>query len=334
MVVTIHNISEVLEIIETLKTDDGNTNLDAAKKLFYQRGIQVGTARINFEENFNFCKFSSLLEIEGKKVWLNDKAKKFINESIDEKKKILREQCAGNTKLFNEIIGSISKFDFINGEYSCPMDKVNEKLSGIEDWFDILYDIDFLIKKPETDIVKIDSDIIKMAVGNTEKIRILSILQKKPIPLSKQLENKEKEERENKITGEIAEDIVLKSEIRRLQQQGFSEESKKVKQISIDNSNAGYDIISFLGKAENLEIPDKFIEVKGTTTNSFRFFWSKNEIEVAQELKENYWIYFVTNIDKDKKTGEIKEIIKDPFSKIFFKDEFKRKCQSYEITKN
>ena len=89
----------------------------------------------------------------------------------------------------------------------------------------------------------------------------------------------------------------------------YFKEAEKVQQISVDFSNAGYDIESFVGKAENLERPDKFIEVKGTTAEQFRFFWSKNEIKQAQKLGNRYWIYFVANVNKEDRSGEIIETI-------------------------
>ena len=80
MTVTIHNISEVLDIIKTLRTEDGNSKLPNVKKLFYQRGIQIGTERINFEENCQFCEFGSLLVIEKEKIITKLKAKIQENE--------------------------------------------------------------------------------------------------------------------------------------------------------------------------------------------------------------------------------------------------------------
>ena len=116
------------------------------------------------------------------------------------------------------------------------------------------------------------------------------------------------------------------------------EEAKKVQQISDEDSNAGYDIESFSRKAKNLENFDKFIEVKGTTGEKFRFFWSKNEIKTARKKGNKYWIYFVTNVNKETRTGDIIEMIQDPFRKIdplnyFGNNDYHKECESYQITK-
>ena len=129
----------------------------------------------------------------------------------------------------------------------------------------------------------------------------------------------------------------------RLKLEGYDEESNAVKQISVVYSNAGYDIESFNEKAKDLETYDRHIEVKGTTTGKFRFFWSKNEIKTAKKLDKNYWIYVVINVDEQngEPQGDIIERIQNPFKKIFPLDyfnknegKFKIECESYMISKN
>ena len=334
MAVTISNITKVLKIIKTLRRENEISKLDTVKKLFYQRGIEEGTARINFEENLDFCKLSLFLETKEKEIKITDIGKKFLNESNDkERKRKLRLQCLKNDELINVISSSINQFHFENGDYSCEMEKFSENFVSITNWFEVLYDIEFFIRNRERESVEINSEISEELESQIKKMKIFQVLGKKPIPLSEQEKSREREEIENKLTGEIAEERVVEYEIMRLEKNGFKNESEKVKQISVDNSNAGYDIVSFSGKADELELPDRFIEVKGTTTNSFRFFWSKNEIETAERLRENYFIYFVSNINKKNRSGEIKEIIQDPFKEIFEDEEYVKKCQSYEITK-
>lgn len=98
--------------------------------------------------------------------------------------------------------------------------------------------------------------------------------------LKKQLENQE-------LQGAKAEEFIMRYEARRLA--GHSK-VKKIRQISVVDVTAGYDILSF----KNEESPeyDLFIEVKSYYGN-LHFYWSKNEIEAAKLYEERYCIYLV-----------------------------------------
>jgi hypothetical protein len=65
-----------------------------------------------------------------------------------------------------------------------------------------------------------------------------------------------------------------------------------VKNVTND-SGKGYDIQCVHAGAR------KHVEVK-TTTTSNTFYISKNEIEKAKEHQENYWIFFIRVIEKEK----------------------------------
>ena len=92
-------------------------------------------------------------------------------------------------------------------------------------------------------------------------------------------------------------------------------------------------------KSDDL-IPDRFIEVKGTTGKNFSIFWSQNEIEAAQELGVKYWIYFVREIDVENETAPNEpEMIPnafyeiDPFDNDPDNKEFVKKSESIHVTK-
>ena len=108
----------------------------------------------------------------------------------------------------------------------------------------------------------------------------------------------------------------------------------KVKQISTEFVNAGYDIESF-SEDKNGKIQQIYIEVKGSTRKELDFHWSVNEIEKAKEYKEQYLIYFVSEIDI--KTGKsIKDpiIISNPYETVFKNSSFTVKAQQYHVTQN
>jgi len=91
--------------------------------------------------------------------------------------------------------------------------------------------------------------------------------------------------------GLAGETWVVNYEINELESNGLYELSKEVKRISSANIAAGYDVLSyeFIGA-------EKYIEVKTTALSKAEFFLSANELDVAKEFRNRYWIYFVSEI--------------------------------------
>jgi hypothetical protein len=342
MSVTIDNISRLLERTQIRQTKGGSPTFLNIKNGFDSFKITKGTEYVNFKENYEFCIFSKLIILEKENLVITKLGKSYLEiTDLDLKKKFLRDLFVGDNKISQIIFSILNNFDYKNKKCSCPVDLVYHYFKNYKNWIKLLYEINFLKRNRSTDTVEINSEISNHYSFERSiiKSKLIQNKQRKPVPLAEQEKNRKKEEERNKITGEIAEDFVVKYEKKRLEMGGFHNESKKVKKISEENSTAGYDVESFFGKADDLTVPDKLIEVKGTSTNIFRFFWSKNEIKTAQELGQNYWIYFVSDIDKLKKTGNIIRKIQDPFDKIFplnYFDgddgEYNIKCDSYIIS--
>jgi hypothetical protein len=106
-------------------------------------------------------------------------------------------------------------------------------------------------------------------------------------------------EKRNRI-GVLAEKIVLNFERSRLAKLGRSLEASLVKQVSMTNVSAGYDIASFDGAEASIE-SDRFIEVKGSTGTDLTFYLTKNEFSRAAQLKDKYWLYFVRNVESPRR---------------------------------
>ena len=335
MPVTIDNISRLLERIQ-IRQIEGNHTLLNIKNGFDSFKITKGTDVVKFEENYNFCIFLGLIIIEKENLTITELGKRFLEKiDLDSKKKFLRATCVKENEVSKIIFFIINNFNSKNKIYSCQMDLISKYFKNYENWIDLLYEIDFWKKNHSFNIVEINSEI--SGTSEFERLmfqsKIIQDRQRKHIPLVKQEEDRKKEEERNKITGQTAEEIVVKYEKKRLEIEGFHDEADKVRQISVEDSTAGYDVESFFGKASDLTKPDKLIEVKGTTTNEFGFFWSKNEIKAAQKYGQNYWIYVVTNIDNLEKTGSITEKIQNPSEKIFNDVSFKTEIEKYHITK-
>lgn len=145
-----------------------------------------------------------------------------------------------------------------------------------------------------------------------------------PEELYKRLKNAE-------ICGAIAEKIAFDFEIKRLNQLNCLTEAECIQKISDLDSSAGYDIASFNGQTTNL-VPNRFIEVKGSTDSAISFYWSKNEIAQAKAMGANYWIYFIPSIDLEKKnTSATPILIQDPSNTVFASSEYDVECVEFFI---
>lgn len=91
--------------------------------------------------------------------------------------------------------------------------------------------------------------------------------------------------------GLAGENWVVEYEKKELNNRGYLELAVNVKRIAEINVAAGYDVLSF----ENEET-EKFIEVKTTALSRLEFYLSSNELDVAKELRKQYWIYFISEI--------------------------------------
>lgn len=129
----------------------------------------------------------------------------------------------------------------------------------------------------------------------------------------------------NEEIGEQAEKFVLDYERRRLYP---AINSSRVKQISLVDVSAGYDIISFNDAVS--AVYDRHIEVKAVA-NNYSFFWSINEIETAKAKGNNYYLYLV-DISKLSNSYE-PYIINNPANNLIGSGEWLLEPQSYYVRK-
>lgn len=100
-----------------------------------------------------------------------------------------------------------------------------------------------------------------------------------------------------KEIGEEKEDIVVEFEKSRLIKLNRRDLAEKVKKISIEFVNAGFDVLSFNGTNE---FNDRFIEVK-SSENGISFFITRNEMQISKIMGKKFWIYIVY---KNKESGK------------------------------
>jgi hypothetical protein len=122
--------------------------------------------------------------------------------------------------------------------------------------------------------------------------------------------------------GENAENFVVDYEKNKFKSHELVESIEK---ISNFNMSAGFDVVSLQGNDSN--IIDKYIEVKSYSNNK-TFFWSKNEVEMAKNKKNNYFLYLVNQkkIDNPEYTPIM---IQNPYKDIFLSSNWNMECQSW-----
>ena len=141
----------------------------------------------------------------------------------------------------------------------------------------------------------------------------------------------EKVQKFKKELGDRAELIALQYEKNRLAH--LPKVANQIKHVSKEIVNAGFDIESFT-EIGDTNVMKRFIEVKAVLKNSFRFYWSRNEIEKSIELGESYWLYLVPYTSKHVFDSENIGKICDPYKNIFLShDEWMRQVELYSFSK-
>lgn len=134
--------------------------------------------------------------------------------------------------------------------------------------------------------------------------------QKKLTPKELAVTLKRKEE-----LGKAAELEVLEYEKRRLA--GYNELIKNIEHVAKNDVGAGYDILSWEKERRNGKPIERYIEVKAVSKENRDFYWSRNEVEKANELTDLYHLYLLPVIGKMKFDIGKLEIIPNPILNVF-----------------
>jgi len=327
----INQIVKFLKVIGEQESKIGKADSKIIKDLYSIEVIEKKLDYIEYDEYEEFCLKCKLIIKEKDMLTITPVGKEIL-ENKNRFKEIFIKECCFRSKFSDEVIPGLTRFyENKNNELVYDKDKVWELFDGKLKVRDILNEVGLLIPDKEGKYTKINPKYDK----NKRLVKYSN--EKNPITQKKIEEDLEKK----KEVGKIAEKFVLDFEKKRLRKHKHYDESEKVKQISQDWANKGYDIDSFDGESENL-VHDRFIEVKGTTSKNFSIFWSQNEIQKAKELGKKYFIYFISEIDLKKGIAppdKIPEIIPNPYYTIDPDDndpnntKYDIKCESIHITK-
>jgi hypothetical protein len=136
-------------------------------------------------------------------------------------------------------------------------------------------------------LMEIHPQVIDMSI-DSEKIEIKTKETKRTTNSPRKIDF-EIRDNNNRAVGDFAEKIVIKHESELLSN-NFPNFAEKIVQKSLTDDTLGYDVLSF-----NEDGSEKHIEVKAVKNKpilSFRFYISKNEIEIAK-ADPNYHLYIV-----------------------------------------
>lgn len=125
--------------------------------------------------------------------------------------------------------------------------------------------------------------------------------------------------------GKEAELFVLDFEQRRLQDHPTV---SSIRRVSENHANAGFDIESFNDK-ESVFV-DRYIEVK-SFSGDVAFYWSRHEIQTANELTDKYFLYLVDR-DKLSQPGYAPRMLQNPFQKIFENEFWKKEPEIWRVS--
>lgn len=299
-----NNVGDVNGITYFLKLvlSDSRTQKSSAQKLCELRN----NMRLNFPAAVTLFKYLDVIEENAGYLYPTEIGKMLI--AADNLEKELCKLC------FKKTIAD-SLLDTTAVHYSISSDEYAIERYGFSVSAALFRNIllQYHALKEQTGDLVISSEFEDVFVEHQKKYKIGMSLKK----LKKQLEDQE-------LQGERAEQFVLSYEAKRLHGRP---DLSKIKQISIIDVTAGYDILSYNDIAS--EKLNRFIEVKSYLGNP-HFYWSQNEIEKARLYEDKYCIYLIDSSRVDDPEYE-PQIIQNPVANILESDRWILSPTSYMV---
>ena len=257
----------------------------------------------NFDGSMKMLLELGLVEIVDDRVEiLNDPFITLDNEIINSRENfrvLILNRLSMNDVIKNQLKQYFSRFSANDSDIlSCKLNKENS-----------LNNVNLRNFLMTLDLIEFDK-INELYFINNEYIQLI-----KPLlsPKNFNLKQLKKSIASNQEIGDLAEELVVKYEVNRLDKD-FPFAERLVEKISVDQVNAGYDIESHsLSNAQLISIK---IEVKAVSLKDYRFFWSKNEMKAAKTYGDRYYLYLVPCIGNNELDMENLKIIQDPHRHI------------------
>ena len=302
------------ELLRLLQSSEEQWNQKEVNGHFFNRMIDD---RSLFDGCVPLLRFIKVLEHKKGRLIINTEFVDYLQSDEYLKAKLLEWffSEAKNDEVFYEIFSSENiSYDIIRQSIQIANSSFKFKYANVRQF---LLDFDFLQPHPDRHIRKF---IINSSFRKIFEINVLPEIRKRKVGI----EELEKQLSIKQIHGEEAEIFVMEFEERRLLP------DKQPERISLYSVNAGYDIVSFNDKSS--ADPDRFIEVKSYTGKP-RFYWSRNEVDVAKVKKDSYFLYLVDR-SRLKSDGYTPIIIQNPYKNLIAKSSKKwsREIDGYRIS--
>lgn len=273
----------------------------------------------HFDETVNFLQELGLIETKENQVVLKPRYKELLNELKESQlpKQIAQKfivNCLLNERSsFSEYLNEfLYRFRLANGQYEFrPSFSERLKYSGLRNF---LIDLEFLY---------FDSTQLKYVVTDEYFSAFAELRKSHEVSPDEFLKIRQRKEE----IGRAAELQILEYEKERLWE--FPDLVEKIEHTAVKDVTVGYDIKSFEDKLnENSEHVSRFIEVKAVSVSDYGFNWTRNEIEKARLYRENYYIYLLPVVGKNRFNLKGLRIIGDPYSNVYKDDsKWSRTCE-------
>lgn len=142
-----------------------------------------------------------------------------------------------------------------------------------------------------------------------------------------------KKQAEIESLGLIAEKAVIDYELKRLT--NICILPSEIEHTSQVNVLAGYDIKSFENYLDNnSKRIDRYVEVKAVSVEDYKFYWSRNEMEIAKVFGETYYLYLLPVILNNTFDFDKMIIKRNPFKTVYSNEqEWLKQEESISFTK-
>lgn len=299
--------NKVLISLTELTQNDGTCSKDTL--ISHCKTVVHGGQMGEYELVIEYCKQCGLLKIKDSGVYLSSLGERFLSanpekyfEITEAQKQLVAERIVFRGAWVNHARELFEKFSLnqTSAVYEIsiidsPITAEHNSIVHLFKHLGILLEHDY--------VIKVDKKYSELVYHITADGKVVSEQQLEKILM------------ENRKLGAQAENAVVQFEKKRLNNLGKEIQSEMVKRISTINTAAGYDIESFDGTSDEI-FPNRFIEVKATSGNDLRFYWSNNEMNVAKQKEKKYWIYMVKSFKESEENKICPILIQDPIKAI------------------
>lgn len=320
----IFEINKLLVSLNEISTENEKSRIEFLKTRYESRKSAYEIT--DFNTILKFSEKLDLIKIEDENVFLNKNGMDLL-ESI-----LLNKSKSSPNIIYSNLI----EISFLKKIFFKSNKIIDEFLKIINlFWIDESQQKPFLIY-----ILKKEDEFDKILIKFLQEIRIFELNNKKIVCVDGLVEISKIKNNVNTISeeefeqhleknikiGKLGEEFTIKEEEKRLKEENRIDLSFDIKQVSLTDVYAGFDLKSYENSKSFLTKHDRMIEVKATTSSRPRFYWSTNEVNKAKELGEKYWIYLWVNIESEKR-----KLIKipNPYKEFFITNTKKPECAGY-----